>query len=108
LEKRIAQGELSLDDPDLQFLTRVRYCDVNGHRSDGSNGPPPGHAPWDHFYDGPRIVVCGHWSMRGLVTTDRLRALDSGCVWGGTLTAWIAEEDRLISVPARKVYQQPG
>jgi bis(5'-nucleosyl)-tetraphosphatase (symmetrical) len=108
LEERIARGELPLDDADLQFLTRVRYCDASGVRGEDDDGAPPGYAPWDYFYQGRRIVVCGHWAMRGVVTKDRLRSLDSGCVWGGRLTAWIAEEDRLVSVPARRVYQQPG
>jgi hypothetical protein len=33
-----------------------------------------------------------------------LRGLDTGCVWGKALTAWIAGEDRLVSVPARRAY----
>ena len=65
-------------------------------------------APWDHFYLGGRIVVCGHWAARGLVVKERLRALDSGCVWGGSLTAWIAEEDRIVSVRARRTYATRG
>lgn len=108
LEERIARGDLPFGDADLQFLTRARYCDAAGRRREGDVDPGPGWAPWDHFYRGERIVVCGHWAMRGLVTAPRLRSLDSGCVWGGRLTAWIAEEDRLVSVPARRVYQQPG
>ena len=34
----------------------------------------------------------------------RLRGLDSGCVWGGHLSAWIAEEDRIVQVKAAKAY----
>jgi bis(5'-nucleosyl)-tetraphosphatase (symmetrical) len=108
LEERIARGDLPLEDENLRFLTRVRYCDAAGRRSEADGDPGPGWAPWDRFYRGERTVVCGHWATRGVVITPRLRALDSGCVWGGKLTAWVAEEDRIVSVPARRAYQQPG
>lgn len=108
LETKIATGVLPLEDPTLQFLTRVRYCDAGGRRIEAVSDPGPPWAPWDEFYRGERIVVCGHWAVRGVAIKPRLRALDSGCVWGGKLTAWIAEEDRLLSVPARRAYQQPG
>ena len=44
-------------------------------------------------------VVFGHWARRGLVIQPRLRGLDTGCVYGGRLTAWIVEENRLVQVP---------
>jgi bis(5'-nucleosyl)-tetraphosphatase (symmetrical) len=59
--------------------------------------------PWDHWYDGTRTVVFGHWARRGLVSAPRMRGLDSGCVYGGPLTAWIAEEDRLVQAPGQDV-----
>ena len=67
--------------------------------------------PWYEFYDpaqhGDRVVVFGHWAMQGLVNETHLRGLDTGCVWGGQLTAWIAEENRLVQVPARRTYVRP-
>ena len=36
----------------------------------------------------------------------RTRGIDSGCLYGGALTAWIAEENRLVSVPARRVWYE--
>jgi bis(5'-nucleosyl)-tetraphosphatase (symmetrical) len=50
------------------------------------------------------MVVYGHWAMMGLVVRPYLRGLDTGCVWGNRLTAWIAEEDRLVDVPAARAY----
>jgi len=105
LEAAIARGELPAGDPDLSFLVSVRHCDANGKRPRDDLDPGEGFAPWDHWYAGERTVVCGHWAARGFVRTERVCSLDSGCVWGGALTAWIYEEDRYVSVPARAAYQ---
>ena len=53
------------------------------------------------------MLVFGHWARKGLVHRTWVRGLDTGCVWGGRLTAWIAEDDRLVSVPARRAYASP-
>jgi bis(5'-nucleosyl)-tetraphosphatase (symmetrical) len=110
LEAAIARGELRGalpgDDEDLAFFLLARHCDAAGARPTDDVEPPPGFVPWDHHYRGRRLVVCGHWAARGLVRTERMHSLDSGCVWGGSLTAWIAEEDRVVSVPARRAYQR--
>lgn len=108
LEQALRRGQLPLEDPDLAFLTRVRYCDTRGKRPDKKESPGPDFAPWNEHYRGSRMVVCGHWAQRGLVVGERLRALDSGCVWGKQLTAWLAREDRIVSVPARRRYQDPN
>jgi bis(5'-nucleosyl)-tetraphosphatase (symmetrical) len=49
-------------------------------------------------------IVFGHWARPGLVRRDGFRGLDSGCVWGGRLTAWIAEDDTFVSVAATRQY----
>lgn len=105
LEAALRRGELPLADPDLRFLTSVRHCDREGNLPPDERLAPAGFAPWDEFYCGDRTVVFGHWAARGLVRRPRVRGLDSGCVWGGALSAWIAEEDRIVSVPARRVYR---
>jgi bis(5'-nucleosyl)-tetraphosphatase (symmetrical) len=107
LEERIARGEIPERDADLDFLVNVRHCDAAGRRPADDRDPGPAFAPWDRHYRGSRLVVCGHWAARGLVIGERVRALDTGCVWGGRLTAWVAEEDRICSVPARRVYREP-
>ncbi len=107
LEEALRRGELPLKSPELAFLTRVRHCNRKGGRPRNDESPGPGFAPWDEHYRGERIVVCGHWAARGLTTGKFLRALDSGCVWGGELTAWLAGEDRIVSVPARRIYLEP-
>jgi bis(5'-nucleosyl)-tetraphosphatase (symmetrical) len=84
----------------IAFATEVRYCDAAGRRPPQDDPPPgPPFMPWDHWLRDSRTVVFGHWARRGLVTGARVRGLDSGCVYGGALSAWIAEEDRLVQVP---------
>ena len=57
---------------------------------DGANAAPPGFTPW---FEAPARasagtpIAFGHWSTLGLVDRPDLLALDTGCVWGGALTA---------------------
>ncbi|HVO25297.1 MAG TPA: metallophosphoesterase [Candidatus Margulisiibacteriota bacterium] len=91
-------------DRDIRFATEVRFCDPEGRRPPTDDPPPgPPYAPWDHFYQGERTVVFGHWARRGLVVAPRRRGLDTGCVYGGALTAWIAEEDRFVHTLPRRL-----
>ena len=94
---------------DSEFATRVRYCSADGERPLRDDPPPgPPYRPWYAFRSpGAETVVFGHWATRGLVCEPGLRGLDTGCVWGGRLTAWIAEEDRIVQVPARRAYLTP-
>ena len=77
----------------LAAFTRMRMLDAEAAPHD-FNGPPEdapaGLEPW--FRAVPRAcagrtVVCGHWAALGLRLEPDLVALDTGCVWGGTLTA---------------------
>jgi len=108
VEKAIRKGRVDWDDEDLGFVTSVRRCDRKGRRPPRGRRVSKRFRPWDDHYDGKRTVVFGHWAARGLVERKRVRGLDSGCVWGGSLTAWIAEEDRFVSVPSRDEYQRVG
>ena len=72
----------------------MRYCDVRGRIAFGEKGAPgtqrPGLYPW---YEVPGQnkrdirIVCGHWSTLGLFAGLGVYAIDTGCVWGGALTA---------------------
>ncbi|HBD35448.1 MAG TPA: symmetrical bis(5'-nucleosyl)-tetraphosphatase, partial [Cupriavidus sp.] len=78
----------------INALTRLRFCSADGvmdlKTKEGLDGAPAGVMPW---FDVPGrrtrdvTVVCGHWSTLGLVMRPNLMALDTGCVWGGKLTA---------------------
>jgi len=78
----------------VNALTRLRYCSAEGvmdlKAKEGPGSAPAGVMPW---FDVPGrrtadvTVICGHWSTLGLVLRPNLMALDTGCVWGGKLTA---------------------
>jgi bis(5'-nucleosyl)-tetraphosphatase (symmetrical) len=78
----------------LNALTRIRYCTADGTlefaTKDGGIEAPPDHYAW---FDVPGRrtagvpIAFGHWSTLGLQNRPDLLALDTGCVWGGALTA---------------------
>lgn len=75
-------------------LTRMRYCQIDGTMefasSGGGDAVLSGYMPW---FEVPGrktenvTVVFGHWSTLGLTMRPNLIGLDTGCVWGGKLTA---------------------
>jgi predicted phosphodiesterase len=62
--------------------------------------------PWYEVYKDPRLVVYGHWAKPEPVVRRNSIGLDTGCVYGGSLTALVLPERRLVSVPARRAYQR--
>jgi bis(5'-nucleosyl)-tetraphosphatase (symmetrical) len=50
---------------------------------------------------GDHTVVCGHWSTQELMLAPNVLMLDSGCLWGGTLTAVRLEDRRVYQVPSK-------
>ena len=86
----------------LTTLTRMRMVDSEA-RPHRFNGPPEeapeGLQPW--FDVEPRgcpdhAVVCGHWAALGLHLRPHLIALDTGCVWGGRLSAVRLDDRRVV------------
>ena len=90
----------------VNALTRMRLCTPDGvmdFKQKESAGAPEGSSlvPWfDLAGRATRdvTVVFGHWSALGLLVRDDVIGLDSGCVWGGKLTAVCLDDRRLLQV----------
>jgi bis(5'-nucleosyl)-tetraphosphatase (symmetrical) len=97
----------------VNAMTRMRFCTDAGvmdFRAKGGIGAaPPGYRAW---FDVPGrrssecTIVCGHWSALGLRIDSRLLALDTGCVWGGSLSAVRLDDRRVFQVKCPG-YQSP-
>lgn len=74
-------------------LTRIRFCTPEGEMEfkskEGLENGPAGYIPWFEI-PGRKTqeipIVFGHWSTLGLLNRYRVVGIDTGCVWGGTLT----------------------
>ena len=89
----------------VNAFTRLRFCTASGkmefsHKGNVSNSPP-GFMPW---FDVPgrrssgHTIIFGHWSTLGLMVRDNLYGLDTGCLWGQSLTALCLDNGKLFSV----------
>jgi bis(5'-nucleosyl)-tetraphosphatase (symmetrical) len=105
----------------VNVLTRLRFCsddgridfkakDAPGLAGSSFPAPPSGFKPWFEFEtrrSRDALIVFGHWSTLGLMVRDDVVALDSGCVWGGALTAIRLEDRAVFQVPCPQA-QPPG
>jgi len=100
----------------INVFTRMRYCSPRGRIAFEEKGTPgtqqPGIYPWFEVpgrAERDLKIVCGHWSTLGLFLGMGVHALDTGAVWGGTLTALQldAETLHLVQVPGRDISGLP-
>jgi bis(5'-nucleosyl)-tetraphosphatase (symmetrical) len=87
----------------VNAMTRMRFCTPEGAMEFRATGKttPAGYVPWYATRkESEPAIVFGHWSALGLKLTDKIAALDTGCVWGGTLTALRLEDRWLVQVPS--------
>ena len=89
----------------VNALTRLRVVDADGRMhlkfKDAADQAPAGTMPWfDHPERATRDtpIVFGHWSTEGLVRRSNVVGLDTGCVWGGKLTALRLDDGALFQV----------
>ncbi len=99
----------------VNSLTRMRYCTEGGRidlRSKGKPGTQPeGLLPWFEVPSrrsrGTR-VICGHWSTLGLRITEDVCAIDTGCLWGGQLTAIRLDTEISVTRVPCPMRRRPG
>lgn len=89
----------------VNAMTRMRTCTAEGRMhlkyKGGRENIPEGYMPW---FEVPQrasedaTIICGHWSAMGLNVTPNIIGLDTGCLWGGCLTAIRLEDRKLFQV----------
>ncbi|UCV11452.1 symmetrical bis(5'-nucleosyl)-tetraphosphatase [Dechloromonas denitrificans] len=98
----------------VNAMTRMRFCTPEGIMEFKAKGKlsntPAGHIPW---FDAPNprytdsVLITGHWSALGLKVLPHFLALDSGCLWGGHLTAVRLEDRSVFQVNCSAEEAQP-
>ncbi len=102
----------------VNALTRLRFCTAQGEMefdtTEGAGGAPIGYMPW---FDVPgrqttnAAVAFGHWSTLGWLGRTDLLSLDTGCVWGGALSALqfnLQDDSQTLIQVQCEAAQQPG
>jgi predicted phosphodiesterase len=103
-----------LEKQDPWVLTHIRSFDEQGNPSHRD-----GQESWSVGYAGPKHVVFGHNALRGLQLHPNATGLDTGCVYGGSLSALVLDagakvpppdrrREQIVSVPARRQYFDPS
>lgn len=96
----------------VNVLTRLRFCTAAGQIDLKQKGSPESaEAPWIPWFSAPERasaaarIVFGHWSALGLYCAPGVLGLDTGCVWGGSLTA--INLDQPAAAPVSVASRQP-
>jgi bis(5'-nucleosyl)-tetraphosphatase (symmetrical) len=94
----------------INAMTRMRFCTRAGRMNLDAKGAkaPRGYLAWyEARVPDEETILCGHWSALGLKLLPRVAVIDSGCVWGGSLSAMRLEDRALFQVRCR-AYQNAG
>lgn len=92
---------VAFDAQAIEDLTELRTLGPDRKSREG--------VPWYEVYTGEKIVLFGHWPASPPRRGPRAIGLDTGCVYGYDLTAYIIESDEFVSVKARRAYDiAPG
>jgi bis(5'-nucleosyl)-tetraphosphatase (symmetrical) len=100
----------------VNALTRMRFCSAAGRlelkTKAAAAAAPPGYLPWFEIegrQTAAQPIAFGHWSTLGLLDRPLLLALDTGCVWGGALSAARIDGGRrdVLQLPCKPA-RRPG
>ena len=90
---------VALDEQSVEDLTELRTLGEDRRSREGT--------PWYEVYEGEKTVVFGHWPAGELRRGPRALGIDTGCVYGYQLTAYIIETEEEVRVQARQAYDPP-
>lgn len=85
-------------------LDKQMASDMTEIRTMGADPPQRRGLPWYSVYRGPRMILFGHWPAKRPRRAPYAIGLDTGCVYGGNLTAFVVDTEEFVSVPAREKY----
>ncbi len=88
---------------DARLVTTIQVVDASG-RARMRRDCPDG-TPWADLWNGPEFVAYGHTPRREVSQHPHAIGLDTGCVHGGMLTAWVLPERKLVQIPALRAYR---
>ncbi|PYS91423.1 MAG: metallophosphatase [Acidobacteria bacterium] len=88
-------------------LTEQAIEDLTELRTLGPDRTSRTGLPWYTMYNGPQTVLFGHWPAPDVRRAKYALGLDTGCVYGFQLTAYIIETGEFVQVQARRAYEQP-
>ena len=91
---------VALEEQSIEDLTELRTLGPDRTSREG--------VPWYEVYDGDKIALFGHWPSTPPRRGPRAIGLDTGCVYGYSLTAYVVEEEKFYSVEALRAYDTPG
>ncbi|MGH9971698.1 MAG: metallophosphoesterase [Pyrinomonadaceae bacterium] len=88
-----------LDSQSVEDLTELRTLGEDRTSREG--------VPWYDVYDSEKLILFGHWPSREPRLAKRAIGLDTGCVYGNRLTAYVLETGEFTSVQAKRAYDPP-
>jgi diadenosine tetraphosphatase ApaH/serine/threonine PP2A family protein phosphatase len=91
---------IPLGDQSPEDLTELRTLGADRTSKEGT--------AWFDLYDGEKIILFGHWPFPQPRLAKRAIGLDTGCVYGHCLSAYILETGEFIQSPAQEVYEKPS
>ena len=85
-----------------RVVTRIQVVGKDGEPHKRSELPDAPH--WSTLWEGPPFVVYGHTPRPDIVRTKWALGIDTACVLGGSLTAYILPEKKIVQIKARETY----
>jgi len=93
----------------VNAFARLRFCtpfsEIEFKEKRDASHAPAGFAPWFALpgrHSAGTTVLSGHWSSEGLRLWPGIKLLDSGCLWGGALTALRLDDGAVFQVPSQQ------